>query len=243
MECDVKNLEEKTIKQTIDFKGKKVLEIGCSSGRYAEFIVPLCKKYVGIDINFDAIKEAQNNFRNINCKFLCGDFISYNFQNEKFDIIVLCLTFHEIIAENQGIALLNILNLLEKNGKILIVDPTNDTNSFQALFNIGYNEFKLFNHNLDLQHSQWVLEKAEKQELIKLLDKKTLHIDFTFENEAEITDMLINDVDLNMLDWNAKNTARLSTYISDFINANHLKTPNGITVYDKLCISVFEKNQ
>lgn len=66
---------------------KSVLEIGVGTGRLAIRVVPLCKKFCGIDISpktIDRAKENLNTFENV--ELICGDFLAYNFEMH-FDVI------------------------------------------------------------------------------------------------------------------------------------------------------------
>lgn len=75
-------------------KDKKVLDIGCGIGRWAESIIPLCGEYIGIDFSSEMINAAKERFKNaenahfVNASFQQAFEIS-EIKNNKFDIIII----------------------------------------------------------------------------------------------------------------------------------------------------------
>jgi 2-polyprenyl-3-methyl-5-hydroxy-6-metoxy-1,4-benzoquinol methylase len=69
-------------------KGERVLDIGCGSGAVAYSIVSECRAtVVGIDIQPENIKIAQEKYKHPNLSFRVGDALLL--ENEKFDVVVL----------------------------------------------------------------------------------------------------------------------------------------------------------
>ncbi len=95
-------------------KSKSVLEIGIGTGRLAIKVAPNCKSLCGIDISEKTIGRAAENLsihQNIN--LICGDFTSFNFE-EQFDVIYSSLTFMHI--QDKLSAIQKIATLLRDNG-------------------------------------------------------------------------------------------------------------------------------
>lgn len=61
--------ESKVILNNINLKGKKVIEIGCGLGRWAEFFHDKCESYLGIDYSKNLIDLAKENYNYENCYF------------------------------------------------------------------------------------------------------------------------------------------------------------------------------
>ena len=241
MICDKFNLEEKTLLENINLKDKKVLDVGCGNGRYAKILSPHANSYLGIDINKSDIAKAikSNNFNNVKFKQL--NVMNINELNEKFDIIILSLAFHEIDIKEQGIALKKMINILSDNGKIIILDPALDNCSFQTVWDIAYKEIDLFDHDKILKNSKGVLENAAKLNIIEIEKRIAVNIDFTFDSIYEITDMLIDSWNCDYLCWNIENKNRLKNLINDFVEKNNLFQNEKIELYDKLEMIVIIK--
>jgi len=62
-------VEIELISEKIDFNEKKILEIGCGLGRWAEFFHDKCDSYVGIDYSENLISIAKAHFNYPNCNF------------------------------------------------------------------------------------------------------------------------------------------------------------------------------
>ncbi len=61
--------ESKIVLENIDLTGKKILEIGCGLGRWAEIFHDKCKSYLGLDYAENLIKLAKKNYNYENCEF------------------------------------------------------------------------------------------------------------------------------------------------------------------------------
>ena len=77
-------------------ESKSVLEIGVGTGRLAIKTAPVCKRFCGIDISPKTIQRAYENLSSYhNIKLVCGDFMTFEF-DEQFDVIYSSLTFMHI---------------------------------------------------------------------------------------------------------------------------------------------------
>jgi len=89
-------LIELVINSTIK-KGFKILDIGCGPGNEAIFLAKQGMKVTGIDINPNAIAIAKElaNIQSISdIKFIQGDALNLNFENDTFDVINDTFVFH-----------------------------------------------------------------------------------------------------------------------------------------------------
>ena len=99
-------------------KSKSALEIGIGTGRLAIKVAPNCKSLCGIDISEKTIQRAAENLsmhKNIN--LFCGDFTSFEFE-EQFDVIYSSLTFMHI--QDKLSAIQKIADLLTNNGLFVL---------------------------------------------------------------------------------------------------------------------------
>jgi len=114
---------------------KRILDIGCRDGLFTERIYKRtnAKEIIGLDISSKVIQDANlmNSFSTI--KYYCDDGENFQFLEKfgRFDIIHIRNTFHHFYKPNRFIE--NITHLLNKNGKLIIVDV--DYESF--IFNLG----------------------------------------------------------------------------------------------------------
>ena len=99
-------------------KSKAVLEIGVGTGRLAIKVSPNCKRLCGIDISEKTIQRAAENlsaYSNIN--LICGDFMSFEFE-EQFDVIYSSLTFMHI--QKKLSAIQKIADVLKNDGLFVL---------------------------------------------------------------------------------------------------------------------------
>lgn len=228
------NSEKEKILSLIEIKDKNILDVGCGDGRYAEYFSDECFKYVGIDIDSQMINENNKSNKNKNCSYCCANIIDYK-SDFKFDIIILSLAFHEIDIKEQGLALINMTKLLNRNGKIIILDPAIDDYSFQRLWNVAYDNLIYFNHDFVVKHSKEVIEKAALNKLFKITKRDKLNLEFKFESIEEIVTMILESDEFKLIRNDKRDKEKLQLRIKDF-----LKDINNIVLEDKLDITILE---
>lgn len=85
-------IRHKILTSQYNFKGKRVLDIGCGFGELNQQLSELTGKesyvYQGIDISDSIVNEAQKQFPDTNISFVHGEFLNYPF-TENFDYGVL----------------------------------------------------------------------------------------------------------------------------------------------------------
>ena len=107
--------------------GENILDIGCSQG-----ILPLLagregKTVIGIDNDYEAISYALNKLNEESTevkefvKFVCADFLNYNFGNTKFDTIVLGEILEHLY--NPTLFVEKASHLIADNGRLIVSGP------------------------------------------------------------------------------------------------------------------------
>ncbi len=105
--------EKNILKKELDIK-KKTLDFGCGIGQYSY----LFDDYLGVDINEDNINFAKRKFHK-NFKLISN--IS-DVKNIKFYQIFSSMVIHHISDKELINIFVNFYKLLNKNGKLLIID-------------------------------------------------------------------------------------------------------------------------
>jgi len=104
-------------KKYINFKNKKILDVGCGIGMFLSQFKELGSKVYGIDIDKEKIQIAKNKFKNV---FLAPS-EKLPFRKDTFDIIWL----HEVIehVDNDVETMKECFRVLKPGGKIVIFAP------------------------------------------------------------------------------------------------------------------------
>lgn len=97
-----------------------VLDIGCGNGPLTRDLAKKAKRVVGIDLNAENIRMAEEKYLAPNIEYLVGNAIDYEF-NQRFDVVILSSVLEHI--EDRGDFLNKTKNLAPK---ILIRVPTMD---------------------------------------------------------------------------------------------------------------------
>jgi 2-polyprenyl-3-methyl-5-hydroxy-6-metoxy-1,4-benzoquinol methylase len=109
----------------LETKGKSVLEIGCGIGEMAYQLASKSNaKVIGSDISAKFIKEAKKNHKLPNLSFEVMDFNQPGkMMKRKFDFIVGNGILHHLYY-NLDSSMANIQSLLNRNGKIVFIEPS-----------------------------------------------------------------------------------------------------------------------
>lgn len=107
-----------------DLNGKSVLDVGCGNGWLTYLIGQKAKSVLGCDVSADMIKIAREEYSSNNIKYEVLDASSLNSLNERFDVILCSLMLHASQSYDSMVqTLISASNLLEKNGKMVILVP------------------------------------------------------------------------------------------------------------------------
>ena len=115
-----KTSEEYTeVLKEINWKGKRILEVGCGTGNFAYQVAKKGGKILAIDYSDEAIKLARNQYKHTNLEY--EKFDVNKKINEKFDVIVSIGTMEHM--DNPFEMLKKFKRTLNQNGKIIITSP------------------------------------------------------------------------------------------------------------------------
>ncbi len=84
-----------------DLKNKKVLEIGCGSGRNTQKLLKSGHDIIAIDISQNMLEKAKSKISSHNVNFICGDFIHIEIKDNDFDFAIISLVLEHIENLNQ----------------------------------------------------------------------------------------------------------------------------------------------
>ena len=99
-------------------RADEILEIGCGPGVWTDLFASICKRVTAIDLSQKMISEAKKHIASENVRFICGDFMEHEF-NQQFDLIisVRCIEY----IQNKQFFLEKCSKLLKPHGKLVIV--------------------------------------------------------------------------------------------------------------------------
>jgi len=100
--------------------GDEILEIGCGSGHFRNFIH--CKSYTGLEFSDKAIEQAKKNNLNVIKQDLKEHAVSHS---EKYDVVCYFQVLEHV--ENPGRFIRNSLSVLKPGGKLILAVPSEDS--------------------------------------------------------------------------------------------------------------------
>jgi len=139
-------------------KGKTVLDIACGSGYGTKLIAKYAKKVYGVDVDYDSVEYARQNFAGKNIEFSVGDATKIPLDNDSVDVVVTFETIEHVKNYKQFLSEIN--RVLSPDG-LAIVSTPNDL------------EFAEGNH--------FHLHEFKYKELLDLLKKDYKYVETYFQ--------------------------------------------------------------
>lgn len=101
-----------------DFKGKRMLDLGCGYGWHSIYAMENgASSVVGIDISQNMLKVAKEKTHFSEVEYICGAIEDMDFKEESFDIVLSSLVFHYIKDYKELIEKIN--KVLKPNGILI----------------------------------------------------------------------------------------------------------------------------
>jgi SAM-dependent methyltransferase len=98
-----------------DFKGKRVLDLGCGFGWHCRYAMENgAKSVVGVDISQRMLKEAKKKTKVEGIQYLCMPIEDVDFPADSFDVVISSLAFHYLQSFEDIVSRIN--NCLTKGG-------------------------------------------------------------------------------------------------------------------------------
>lgn len=166
------------ISKKIDFYGKKLLEIGCGVGRWAEFFHDKCSEYVGIDYSENLIEIAEKQFNFSNCYFKILSATEIDEKNlpitGPYDIIFMTGLIMYLNDKDINIMIEKINKIKHKNSIIYIRESTSVLDTRLTLKDFYSQELES-DYNVIYRTKEELLEFFENIENIDSIETSLIH--------------------------------------------------------------------
>ncbi|MBS9773711.1 MAG: class I SAM-dependent methyltransferase [Tenacibaculum sp.] len=226
MELDPTNQFIKAILKCSNIKDKNILEIGCGSGRITKDLAKYAKSITAIDPDDNSLKIAKENLTSNKITFIkgLGEDLSF-LKDKKFDVVIYSLSLHHIPYKAMELSLKQATELLNDNGKLIIIEPDKNGSLIKAeeLFNVGDGD-----ETFVKQKAIKAIKSLKNYEVIKKDYFNTL---FYFNDEIDFLE--------NMLPDYKTKPNNLISEIKKFLNEH--KENDKITLYASRNINILKK--
>lgn len=183
-----------------DFKGKRVLDLGCGFGWHCRYAVENGAAAVtGIDISQKMLSEARNKTESRNIEYICMPIEDIDFPARSFDVVVSSLALHYIQSFEDIVCKIN--NCIVRGGDFVfsVEHPVFTANGTQEWF--GDSDGKLLHWPVD----NYFIEGSRQanfleEEVIKYHKTLTTYISGLIKAGFEITGLVEPQPAEDMLD-------------------------------------------
>lgn len=131
---DGTEIEVQAIRELVALTGRRVLEVGCGSGRVSAGLAPSAQIFIGVDPDAAAIAQAA---RAVPAAiFQTGTGEALPFADASFDVVLFTLSLHH---QSPAQALREAARVLRPAGHVLVIEPV-ATSAAQQVFNLFEDE-------------------------------------------------------------------------------------------------------
>lgn len=174
--------EKKLFYEHVDIEGKKVLEVGCGIGRWAEALHGKCESFLGIDYTEDLIDIANESYDYDDCKFQVMSATDIKADElliePPFDVII----FSGVLMYINDDDIKLVFNELNKIGaddkKLFIMEPVSRMESRLTLKDF-------YSEGLEADYSAIYRTEEEYMELFEGLNYNKVFSDDIFEDLSD----------------------------------------------------------
>lgn len=124
---DTENLEVNTLLKSVNFEGKKVIDVGCGISRLALPISKVAKMVVAVDVNKDVINYCEQYKKKTNIQYVHTDVREV--KNGDFDIAIFGQPDYADFKEK----IKTIHRILNKDGELVILKWMNRGNDYNSI--------------------------------------------------------------------------------------------------------------
>lgn len=110
-------------------EGTRVLDVGCSQGIVSILLGERGVRVTGLEILEESVNDAEKDLSTCpeavqkNVDFICSDFLSYDFKEERFDTVIIGQVLEHLEEEEAKQFILKAYSLLGKKGSLIVTVP------------------------------------------------------------------------------------------------------------------------
>jgi len=175
------DIDERFVKlvEKSDFQIKKVLDIGCGTGKYLKFLEDKGFTVEGVDNSPTAVKVSSDNLGS-DAKIRCCDMYELDLPPEEYDLILSVSTIHHGFKNAIERLVEKIYDALTSGGKVFITFPdfgsAQKWNTFKDKEKLAAGTYApLSGPEMGLAHSFYT--KSEVEELFSKFSSIKIHLD------------------------------------------------------------------
>ncbi|RUT41993.1 class I SAM-dependent methyltransferase [Paenibacillus anaericanus] len=115
----------------------RILDLGAGTGLFSSYVR---QKYPEasltlIDLSEEMLKGARHRFRDdSHVQYITADFATYNFEGQKYDVVISSLAIHHLSHQDKRTLFLNVSNLLTEGGIFVNADQASGSSPYFDLY-------------------------------------------------------------------------------------------------------------
>jgi len=203
-----------------DISRLHILEIGCGDGKQANILSKDAMEYTAVDINEKIVSVAKKQIplNQTNVHYYVLDASTLPFPDNRFDVVLMFYSLHEIAIEKQELVLQEVYRLLKAGGKLLIIDSVIPSSDLQKNFDLVHEYISKMNHFEGIKNARFSIKNSINNGLFKLEKKSHLDMMYKFSSKQEIINYLIEEFQYEII-WTTEKKLKLQSLVEQKYSA------------------------
>lgn len=121
----------------VEQQAPRILDLGAGTGLFSSYVRQKYPKasLTLIDLSEEMLKGARHRFRDdSNVQYITADFATYNFEGQKYDVVISSLAIHHLSHQDKRTLFLNVSNLLTEGGIFVNADQASGSSPYFDLY-------------------------------------------------------------------------------------------------------------
>ena len=178
--------EKKLFYSHIDTAGKKVLEIGCGIGRWAEALHGKCESYLGLDFSEELLAIAERTYKDFDdCKFQMMSATDIKIDEliiePPFDVVIFSGFLMYINDADLEIIMDEVNSICTDNKKVFAMEPTSCMDTRLTLKDF-------YSDGLESDYNAIYRTEQEYRDVFAKLNCDKIFADYLFEDLSDFTE-------------------------------------------------------
>ena len=178
------NSDYEILKEHLPYKDGLVIDVGCGTGELVRWMVSQGIKAIGLDVE-KMVNKAIESSKTKNEEYKIGVGEHLPFDNNFASTITYIASFHHIPSTNMMLALKECTRVLKPNGKMIVIEPISQNQSY-------YEITRLVEDEAEIQNYAYEILKRSDEAGLSFVKEETFYLERSFQDYINLLNIFVD---------------------------------------------------
>lgn len=178
------NSDYEILKEYLPYKDGIVIDVGCGTGELVRWMTSQGIIAIGIDVK-KMIKKAREFSKIKNEEYMIGEGQQLPFDHDFANAVTYIASFHHIPSTKMKHALEECRRVLKPNGKMIVIEPISQNQSYYEIARLVEDEAKIQNY------AYQILKRSDEAGL-SFVKEETLYLEKSFQDYINLLNKFVD---------------------------------------------------